>query len=328
MSMIELPDASLCVRLAATMGHFLWQGAAVYLLVILAGLLLRRSTAGARYAVFLAALVIMAACPLATFVLLRSPDAPAVIVGGQSSPDVSSDAAVLRAETPAAFPGGQSPSYLGRQGPPYELGAVPPPAEPVSLAVPDEPAVEAIDWWRYAPWLVACYLGGTTLMFARLLVALCGGQRLRRRSEPVDDPVILAAFARQARALGVRFAPAIAFCREVAVPTVVGALRPMILLPLSAASGLTTEQIEVLLAHELAHIRRYDHLVNIVQRLIEAALFFQPAVWFISRRIRVEREHCCDDLVLAVGGQRFAYAESLVRMAELSRGGQSPMALS
>lgn len=317
MSMIELPDASLCVRLAATMGHFLWQGAAVYLLVILAGLLLRRSTAGARYAVFLAALVIMAACPLATFVLLRSPDAPAVIVGGQSPPDVRSEV-----ETPSAFLGGQSPPYLGRQGPPYELGAVPPPAEPVSLAVPAEPAVEAIDWWRYAPWLVACYLGGTTLMFARLLVALCGGQRLRRRSEPVDDSAILAAFARQTRALGLRFTPAIAFCREVAVPTVVGVLRPMILLPLSAVSGLTTEQIEVLLAHELAHIRRYDHIVNILQRLIEAALFFHPAVWFVSRRIRIEREHCCDDLVLAVGGQRFAYAESLVRMAELSKGSQ------
>ena len=97
----------------------------------------------------------------------------------------------------------------------------------------------------------------------------------------------------------------------------------MILLPISAASGMTTEQIEILLAHELAHIRRYDHLVNLLQRLIEAVLFFHPAVWFISRRIRIEREHCCDDLVLAVGGKRLAYAESLLRMAELS-GGQSP----
>ncbi len=320
MSMIELPDASLCVRLAATIGHFLWQGVAVYLLVMLAGLLLRWSSAHARYVVFLAALLIMAACPLATFVLLRSPAAPAAVVGGQSPPYVSSDAAVLWAETPVTFPGGQSPPYLVES----RLQAAPTAAETASLAVPDEPAAEAIDWWRYAPWLVAGYLGGTALMLVRLLVALCGGQRLRRRSEPVDDSVILAAFARQARALGLRFTPAIAFCRDVAVPTVVGAIRPMILLPLSAVSGLTTEQIEVLLAHELAHIRRYDHLVNILQRLIEAVLFFHPAVWFISRRIRIEREHFCDDLVLAVGGHRFVYAESLVRMAELSRGMQSP----
>jgi beta-lactamase regulating signal transducer with metallopeptidase domain len=317
MNMLQLPDASLCVRLAATMGHFLWQGAAVYLLVIFASLLLGRASAGARYAVFAAALLVMAVCPPVTFVALRSPETPAMSGAGQSPPHVRSDDTVMRPEMPSAFLGGQSPPYPSEP-------VVPPSAETVSLNVPPEPAAEAIDWWRYAPYLVGCYLGGTSLMLARLLVALCGGQRLRRRSEPVDDSAILAAFARQARALGLRFTPAIAFCRDVAVPTVVGVLRPMILLPLSAASGLTTEQIEVLLAHELAHIRRYDYLVNILQRLIEAVLFFHPAVWFVSRRIRIEREHCCDDLVLAVGGQRFAYAESLVRMAELSTGGQSP----
>ncbi|MDM8007624.1 MAG: M56 family metallopeptidase [Phycisphaerae bacterium] len=317
MNMLQLPDASLCVRLAATMGHFLWQGAAVYLLVIFASLLLGRASAGARYAVFAAALLVMAVCPPVTFVALRSPETPAMSGAGQGPPHVRSDDTVMRPEMPSAFLGGQSPPYPSEP-------VVSPSAETVSLNVPPEPAAEAIDWWRYAPYLVGCYLGGTSLMLARLLVALCGGQRLRRRSEPVDDSAILAAFARQARALGLRFTPAIAFCRDVAVPTVVGVLRPMILLPLSAASGLTTEQIEVLLAHELAHIRRYDYLVNILQRLIEAVLFFHPAVWFVSRRIRIEREHCCDDLVLAVGGQRFAYAESLVRMAELSTGGQSP----
>ncbi len=313
MSILELPDASLCVRLAATLGHFLWQGAAVYLLVILAAVVLRRSSAGARYVVFSAALLVMAACPAVTFVVLRPPETPAISGGGQSPPYVLPEMTLAPPEAPPP-----TIDYMPE-------AIVPPPSEQVSLALPPEPAVEAIDWWYYAPWLVACYLCGAVLMFGRLLMALCGGQRLRRRSEPVDDSAILAAFARQARALGLRFTPAIAFCRDVAVPTVVGAIRPMILLPLSAVSGLTTEQIEVLLAHELAHIRRYDHLVNILQRLIEAVLFFHPAVWFISRRIRIERENCCDDLVLAVGGQRFAYAESLVRMAELSRaGGQSP----
>lgn len=301
MNMLEVPDASLCVRLAATIGHFLWQGAAVYLLVMLMRLVLRRSSSGARCTVFTAALLVMAACPPVTFVLLRSPVGPATTVGGQSPPYLT---------------GGQRPAY--------EIDVVPPPGEPELPAVPAEPAAGAIDWWRYAPWLVAGYLAGTALMLGRLVLGVCGGQRLRRRAEPVHDPVILAAFARQARALGMRFVPAIAFCLDVAVPTVVGVLRPMILLPLSAVSGLTTEQIEVLVAHELAHIRRYDHLLNILQRLIEAVLFFHPAVWFVSRRIRVEREHCCDDLVLAVGGKRLAYAESLVRMAELARaGGQS-----
>lgn len=319
MNLFQLPDGSFCVRLAATMGHFLWQGAAVYVSVVLAGLLLRRASAQGRYAVFVGALVCMAASPLVTFMVLAPPDISAALSGGQSLPYGAGVMTVARSET-------DLPAIDGGQSPPYESEMIVPPlSSPVSLGMPPDPVVEKTDWWRYAPWLVACYCIGASVMFARLLAALCGGYRLRRRSEPVDDATILAAFARQARALGLRFAPAIAFCREVAVPTVVGVLRPMILLPLSAASGLTTEQIEVLLAHELAHIRRYDHLVNVFQRLIEAVLFFHPAVWFISRRIRTEREHCCDDMVLAVGGGRLAYAESLVRMAELSGGGgQSP----
>ena len=71
--------------------------------------------------------------------------------------------------------------------------------------------------------------------------------------------------------------------------------------------------------HELAHIRRYDHLVNLAQGLIEAILFFHPAVWFVSRRIRIERENCCDDMVVAVGGKPVVYASSLVEAAALSR---------
>lgn len=101
MNILELPDASLCVRLAATMGHFLWQGAAVYLLVIFAGLLLRRSSVGARYAVFTAALLVMAVCPSVTFVLLRSPEGPATTVGGQSLPYGAAAAALGAADRPS-----------------------------------------------------------------------------------------------------------------------------------------------------------------------------------------------------------------------------------
>jgi len=157
-------------------------------------------------------------------------------------------------------------------------------------------------------------------MLLRLLVALRGGRRLRRVSEAVDDPGILAVLRRPATRLGLRAAPAAAWCRRVAAPTVVGVVRPMILLPLSLASGLTPEQVAAVLTHELAHIRRWDHLVNVLQRLVEAALFFHPAVWLLSRRVRVEREHCCDGLVLAAGGEPLAYAASLVHLAERAVG--------
>ena len=151
---------------------------------------------------------------------------------------------------------------------------------------------------------------------------LWGGRRLRRRAVPVTDDSLLAAMQRQATALGLKLLPVLAYCERVTVPTVVGVLKPMILLPLTLTSGLSPEQMESVLAHELAHLRRYDHLVNLLQRVIESLLFFHPAMWWVSHRIREEREHCCDDLVVACGAMPLDYAKSLLVVAELSRASQ------
>jgi len=97
----------------------------------------------------------------------------------------------------------------------------------------------------------------------------------------------------------------------VQVPTVVGWLRPVVLLPIGALAGLPTDQIEALLAHELAHIRRHDYLINILQSIAEALLFYHPAVWWISKHIRHERELCCDDIAVAVSGDPLNYARAL-----------------
>src|SRR5262249_43417864 len=103
----------------------------------------------------------------------------------------------------------------------------------------------------------------------------------------------------------------------VEVPTVVGWLRPVILLPASSLAGLTPSQLEAILVHELAHIRRLDYLVNIFQCLVETVMFYHPVVWWISRCIREEREHCCDDLVVKVCGNRVAYARALATLESL-----------
>ena len=103
----------------------------------------------------------------------------------------------------------------------------------------------------------------------------------------------------------------------VEVPTVVGWLRPVILLPASALTGLSPEQLEAILAHELAHIRRYDYLVNIVQTVVEILGFYHPAIWWVSRRIRIERENCCDDLAVHVCGSSLQYARALACMEEI-----------
>lgn len=93
----------------------------------------------------------------------------------------------------------------------------------------------------------------------------------------------------------------------------VGIVRPVILLPAALAAELSPGQLEMILVHELAHVRRWDNLVNLLQRVVESALFFQPAVWVVSAWVRQEREHCCDDAVLAAGTvDRAAYAETLI----------------
>src|SRR5258708_16026583 len=89
----------------------------------------------------------------------------------------------------------------------------------------------------------------------------------------------------------------------------------MIPLPASAVTGLSPTQLELILAHELAHIRRRDYLVNLLQTAVESLLFYHPAVWWVSRRMRIEREHCCDDLAVAAGGNAARYARALAALA-------------
>ena len=101
---------------------------------------------------------------------------------------------------------------------------------------------------------------------------------------------------------------------SVDAPAVVGWFRPVVLIPLSAMSGLSVEQLDAIIAHELAHIRRYDALVNLFQIAVETILFYHPAVWWVNRVIRVERENCCDDIAVAVCGNASEYARALAMM--------------
>ncbi len=169
-----------------------------------------------------------------------------------------------------------------------------------------------------APFVTLAYFVCVFGMISRLTVGVWGGHKLWRSAVAVTDTRLLGRLARQAERIGLRLAPALAYCEQISVPVVVGIIRPAILLPSSLASGLSPDQLDSLIAHELAHLRRYDPLVNLLQRTVEAIVFFHPAVWFISRRIDVERENASDDIVLAAGWQRVAYADALVRMAELS----------
>ncbi len=105
--------------------------------------------------------------------------------------------------------------------------------------------------------------------------------------------------------------------QKVKVPTVIGILRPVVLIPAMVISGLPADQLEVIIVHELAHIRRYDFLINILQSIMEALFFYHPAVWIISENIRQEREKCCDDDTVRICGQVSLYARALAGLCEL-----------
>jgi len=305
--------------------HFLWEGFAIAAMAGVVAWSLRGASTRARYAVYLASLLVMAACLPATFVVLGQPEAPLAVNAPPAVTPAPTDA------PPPDFPrppdvkpidGTPIPAREPLEAASEAAGAIPMPGERARLEPTTRPA-DATDWHRLAGWATIVYAVGAALMLARMLVGLRGGQRLRRTCTPVEDPSVLEVIHRQAEALGMRAAPLVAWCGRVATPVVVGLLRPAVLLPASLASGLTPHQIEVVIAHELAHLRRWDHVAIVFQRIVEAILFFHPAVWYVSRRLNVERERCCDDLVVGSGAQPTAVAETLLRVVELCRSRQS-----
>jgi beta-lactamase regulating signal transducer with metallopeptidase domain len=175
---------------------------------------------------------------------------------------------------------------------------------------------------RLLPSAVIVWLAGVSLLSLRLIAACAGVERLKRATRAVDATV-----AERVQSLAQRFGidrhVRVFASTLVRVPTVVGYLRPVILLPASVITGLAPAYLDAVLAHELAHVRRHDYLVNVVQSLVETLLFYHPAVWWCSRQIRIEREHCCDDMVVEAGGNRVAYAAALTQLEELR--GLQPM---
>jgi len=334
MNPLGVLDSGVSLQLTVTLLHFLWQGCAVGLLVFATGWTLRRAPANVRYAINVAALMLMAACLPVTFALVYS-SPPELEVGsvhieaGVASPARIPIALPLNDEIADSCDGLRMDAAID------ELTESPSSGEPeptlaetnVSLGgeAPTRPSSARERAAGHllsiltpcAPYVTTVYFLGVVVMLFRLARALCGGHRLRQNSTPVDDENVSCMIRRQTRHMGMRAAPAVAWCQRVSVPLTVGIVKPVILLPASLAAGLAPTQLEAIVTHELAHIRRYDSVINLLQRLIEAVLFFHPAVWYVSRQVSIERETACDDSVLSAGWQRLQYAEALVRMAEL-----------
>jgi len=326
MQTLNLLDSDFCLRLTITLVHFLWQGAAIALAMAVISWCLRRASANTRYVAGVAALVIMVACLPVTFALVQTlPSEHVAEVAEVAMPSI-----VEPTEVPVVLP--LTDTLPIADLPPTEIEATTDVAvasentQPLANSISEQkveldPEATAHPFLlpirSIAPYAVSSYLLGVAVMLLRLVVAVWGGQRLRLVSTPVTNESLLAMIERAALRVGAKAAPAVAYCQRVTVPVVVGIVKPVILLPASLASGMLPDQLETVFTHELAHIRRYDPLVNLLQRIVEAAFFFHPAVWYVSRRVTIERENCCDDLVLSAGWKPVEYAEALVRLGEL-----------
>jgi GWxTD domain-containing protein len=267
---------SLIHALGWTLLHFCWQGVIVAAVVWCGLRLIDGGSARARYGVACGGLVLMVALPMATFAHLASEPRP-----------VAFEAPVLRMEWSAVPAGGGSPS-----------------AEPWRARV-----ARGLD--DAAPWLPAVWLAGVVLFLGRLSLGLMVTRRMKSAGALAAPAELQGVFRELAGRLGVARAVRLAHSALVQVPTVVGWLRPVVLLPVGCFLGLSAVQVEALLAHELAHIRRHDYLVSVFQSVVEALLFYHPAVWWVSKQVRRERECCCDDLAVRIGGDPLAYAKAL-----------------
>jgi D-alanyl-D-alanine endopeptidase (penicillin-binding protein 7) len=173
------------------------------------------------------------------------------------------------------------------------------------------------------PALVAAWALGASVMFGRLALGLAWVARARRRSEPApaEWQARLDALARR---LGVTRRVSLRLLPELAGPIALGTLKPCVLLPAALLTRLPVSLIEALLAHELAHVRRWDYLANLLQSAVEALLFFHPVVWWLSARLRAERELVADDLSAQALGDSRRLAQALHALSELDPDPMTP----
>jgi beta-lactamase regulating signal transducer with metallopeptidase domain len=289
-----------------TVVHFLWQGAAIAALAAVLLQLTGRRSPNVRYLIACAALVLMLAAPALTARLLwldagqRVADVHAAI--GSESTRAS---ATLTLEASRGT-GPVDQTIVQRTD--ASRGAVAISSLTRNIGIADTLRIESD---RIVRGIAFAWLIGVAFLLARMGAAWWHIAHLHRRALATQASAWQNACRRIAYRLGLPAAAHVIESAAVDVPTVVGWIRPVIILPVAALAPLTPAQVEAILAHELAHIRRHDYAVNLLQTIAETLLFYHPAVWWISRCIRSEREHCCDDVAVRMCGDAVAYAQAL-----------------
>src|SRR5580658_10053818 len=259
--------------------HFVWRGTLLALLLLAFQTLTRTAPAPVRYAAGCIVMLLMFSVFAAT-VFQRFPTTPTP---------------VIRNTLTAAVP--LSPMKAKDVSPPIAPSL---PMQSLPTGPPD--------------WIACLWLLGVFALSAYTAIGLARVQRLKRQGLQPVDAAWIQTLENVSRRLGVTRLVRLYTSALAETPSVIGWLRPYILLPVTALTGLSESQLRAILAHELAHIRRHDYLVNLLQTAVETLLFYHPAVWWVGRQIRQEREHCCDDIAVSLCGDPVEYASALAEM--------------
>jgi beta-lactamase regulating signal transducer with metallopeptidase domain len=275
--------------ISAALVHSLWQDALVALLLGAALVIMRNRTAAARYIAACAGLALMATLPVVTASVLYGRSIPTAFAPTMPLASARPDAATT--DTIAALT--------------------------AQIPVQEHASIALVQRWALPVWSV-----GVLVFSLRLLSGSAYAFGVRRRGEPAEEETT-SLVARLARQIGITRPIAVLVSALPEGPATIGWLRPIVLLPPATALGLTRQQLEALLVHELAHVRRHDYLVNVFQMILESLFFYHPAIWWASNQIRAERELCCDDIAVASCGDSITYARALTSVARLRLTAQS-----
>jgi beta-lactamase regulating signal transducer with metallopeptidase domain len=288
MSVLNWVHSGEVVALGWTLLHFCWQSTIIALLYVLVDRCLFHATTAVRYGVAMTMLGLMPLAAIATFI-----EQERLVVHLDQG-----DHAVVA-------------SQIGSLHTTIATGA-----PFVAPAMADSEIWIAGHANRLMPWIDGVWLAGVCFLALRAAGGWWRLRSLRRNAQVVVPEPVQRSFAKVVRQLRLVQPVVLRVSRDVISPMAMGIWRTSVILPLSVATSLPAPQLEAVLAHELAHIRRWDYFCNLLQTAIECLFFFHPAVWWMSRRTRDLREVCCDEIAARTCADPGIYAEALLQMEE------------
>ena len=320
---MNFADSNVAELVGWSLLHFLWQGALIALVVWGALALVTSKKPNIRYAISCCGLLAMAISPIVTMYVISGYQAVNTRVAVNTS--LVSDQPTLE--------------NINSKAPPLSQNLPSDNANAFKNANPIEAVTDRLDEDSAAtnetqttvgtipetlirlvspmiPHLALIWTACVSMLSLKLIVCWFRVRKIQTSGTLIDDPKLTALLERLKTQLKMNFAVPLRESIEVNSPMVIGWLKPVILFPASAISGLNEQQLSAILIHELAHIRRADYLVNVCQSIIETLLFYHPAVWWLSNRIRLEREHCCDDLAVQISGDKRNYVTALLQLEQ------------